>query len=197
MSFVSPFWQLFKLFHRDQASQQRFSGGVYLFVLCEAIFFNVRMQRTRQIRPSQRLTRSGEGVAVRRPATRTAQRREAPATATQTETNASAPVLQLRLRRRRRVHWTEDTRDNENDGKKSSKSCCIFHRKRAWDESSTESESGDDGHDGHSDGSSSSGGPVQRLPERRIPQDDWGVDLEDKNERDSKRDLDDILPDDE
>lgn len=50
------------------------------------------------------------------------------------------PTLRLHLTRRRRVRWTNDTHDNEHENKRSSKSCCIFHKKRAWDESSTESE---------------------------------------------------------
>ena len=38
----------------------------------------------------------------------------------------------------RRVKWTEDTIDNENLGRKKSKKCCIFHKKRAWDQSDSE-----------------------------------------------------------
>lgn len=58
----------------------------------------------------------------------------------QATAESAAPVLRLHLSRRRRVKWTADTHDNEHDGKKSSKSCCIFHKKRAFDESSSESE---------------------------------------------------------
>ncbi|ORY32821.1 phosphatase inhibitor-domain-containing protein [Naematelia encephala] len=51
----------------------------------------------------------------------------------------------LRLRggpaRRQRVVWAEDTVDNEGMGKKKSKICCIYHRPKAFDESSTESDS--------------------------------------------------------
>ncbi|KAI3617792.1 hypothetical protein CBS9595_003701 [Malassezia furfur] len=50
----------------------------------------------------------------------------------------------------RRVVWTEDTIDNEGMGKKKSKICCIYHKPRAFDESSSESSDSD------SDGSSSS-----------------------------------------
>lgn len=38
------------------------------------------------------------------------------------------------------VVWTEDTVDNEFLGKKSSKKCCIYHKPRAFDESSSESD---------------------------------------------------------
>lgn len=96
------------------------------------------------------------------------------------------------------MRWTTDTHDNERDGKKSSKSCCIYHRKKNWDESETESECSDnevverlevneggssrkDGRDkeGGSDGggadrendSSSSGGPVRKpCGRRRAPE---------------------------
>lgn len=66
------------------------------------------------------------------------------------------------------MRWTSDTHDNENEGKRSSKSCCIYHRKRAWDESSSESDADpkDNSSDG-SDSSSSSGGPL--ATRRRIP----------------------------
>lgn len=84
---------------------------------------------------------------------------------------ANVPSLTLRLHRRR-VQWTEETHDNEHDGKKSSKSCCIFHKQRAFGESSSESDDdkSDDSHDhdhdhDHDDasgGSSSSGGQRRR-----------------------------------
>merc|ERR1711879_603551 len=52
--------------------------------------------------------------------------------------------LILKLQRKRpdpnhRVHWTNDTVDNEGLGRKKSKKCCIFHKKREWDESDSES----------------------------------------------------------
>jgi protein phosphatase 1 regulatory subunit 11 len=59
------------------------------------------------------------------------------------------PNLTLQLGRRR-VRWSDDTHDNENDGKRSSKSCCIYHKPRRFDESSTES-SGDDSSDNDRD----------------------------------------------
>lgn len=86
------------------------------------------------------------------------------------ERQDASPTLHLHLTRRRSVRWSHDTHDNEHEGKKSSKSCCIFQKKRAWDESSTESdeERGDgDGDGGESDGSSSSGGPGEFIERRR------------------------------
>lgn len=101
----------------------------------------------------------------------------AAATGTQTQTlvlpdgvRRPSAALQLRLRRRRHpfrrpsVQWTRDTHDNEHDGKRSSKSCCIFHRRRAFDESETESDDDekkpkpDDDGDGGGESDSSSGG---------------------------------------
>jgi len=41
-----------------------------------------------------------------------------------------------------RITWTEDTVDNEFMNKKSSKRCCIYHKPKAFDESSTESDGG-------------------------------------------------------
>jgi len=72
--------------------------------------------------------------------------------------------------RGRRVAWTEDTIDNEGLGKKKSKSmyavllaclltfavCCIYHKQRAFDESSSESSSDSDASDSDSGASSSS-----------------------------------------
>lgn len=84
-----------------------------------------------------------------------------------------APILRLRRRpRRRRVTWTADTHDNEFDDKKSSKSCCIYVKPRAFDESSTDDSDGEDDSGGDSDGSSgssssSSGGPVRVSRARR------------------------------
>merc|ERR1712187_1100753 len=72
-------------------------------------------------------------------------------TMTVTETPAQSDnneVLELTLRPRNNVSWNESVIDNEGMGKKSSKRCCIWHKQRAFGESSTES-----------DGSSSSGGP--------------------------------------
>eukprot|EP01083_Nonionella_stella_P316418 1147173_1 len=56
-------------------------------------------------------------------------------------------------RRKRNVKWTNDTVDNEHMNKKKSKSCCIYHKPRRFDES--DSESGNDRSD--SEGSCCSG----------------------------------------
>lgn len=47
----------------------------------------------------------------------------------------------LRLESGPRVTWEEGVVNNEGLGRKSSKRCCIFSKRRAWDESSTESDS--------------------------------------------------------
>ena len=65
-------------------------------------------------------------------------------TMTVTEENTgSSPnneeVLQLTLQARPSVRWDENVVDNEGLGKKSSKRCCIFHKQRAFGESSTDS----------------------------------------------------------
>ncbi|ORY11373.1 hypothetical protein LY90DRAFT_677887 [Neocallimastix californiae] len=47
----------------------------------------------------------------------------------------------------RHVRWTNETIDNENMGKKKSKICCIYHKQRLFDESSSESSSDSDSDD--------------------------------------------------
>ncbi|SOV04225.1 related to YPI1 - inhibitor of the type I protein phosphatase Glc7p [Ustilago sp. UG-2017a] len=54
---------------------------------------------------------------------------------------------------RRRVVWTENTVDNEGLGRKKSKICCIYHKPKAFGESSDESSSSSS-----SDGTDSSSG---------------------------------------
>merc|ERR1712048_1493269 len=58
-------------------------------------------------------------------------------------------TLRLRIEprqpERRHVTWDKDVHDNEDEEKFKSKSCCIYHRPHAWDESSDESD-GDDIH---------------------------------------------------
>ncbi|KAM5539270.1 hypothetical protein V8D89_007143 [Ganoderma adspersum] len=56
----------------------------------------------------------------------------------------SMGTLRLRgvARHRQRVVWREDVVDNEGAGKKKSKICCIYHKPRQYDESSS-SESSD------------------------------------------------------
>jgi len=66
--------------------------------------------------------------------------------------NPPPPTHHLQLQPRPVVHWDADTFDNEGLGRKSSKRCCIFHKKKAFDESDTESDSDYEGPDGHGDG---------------------------------------------
>ncbi|KAI9061193.1 hypothetical protein FKP32DRAFT_1594863 [Trametes sanguinea] len=59
----------------------------------------------------------------------------------------SSTVGTLRLRgaprNRQRVVWREDVVDNEGAGKKKSKICCIYHKPRRFDESSSSDDSSD------------------------------------------------------
>ncbi|PWN37532.1 uncharacterized protein FA14DRAFT_15325 [Meira miltonrushii] len=68
-------------------------------------------------------------------------------------------VLQLRAtgNTSRRVVWSEETIDNEGMGKKKSKICCIYHKPKAFDESSDESSGSDsDSQSSDEEGSESS-----------------------------------------
>ncbi|KAI0671344.1 phosphatase inhibitor-domain-containing protein [Trametes maxima] len=60
----------------------------------------------------------------------------------------SSTVGTLRLRgasrNRQRVVWREDVVDNEGAGKKKSKICCIYHKPKRFDESSSDESSDDD-----------------------------------------------------
>jgi protein phosphatase 1 regulatory subunit 11 len=80
-------------------------------------------------------------------------------TITQDDTTAiEAPILRLTLRPPPHVSWDEGVINNEGMGRKSSKRCCIFHKQRAFGESSTESSENDSGDDGSTSSSSSGGG---------------------------------------
>jgi hypothetical protein len=46
----------------------------------------------------------------------------------------------LRLRPKNRVKWGEDVVDNEGMGKRKSNRCCIFHKRKKFGDSSSESE---------------------------------------------------------
>mmetsp|Transcript_7985 Transcript_7985/g.18840 ORF Transcript_7985/g.18840 Transcript_7985/m.18840 type:complete len:233 (-) Transcript_7985:2-700(-) len=50
------------------------------------------------------------------------------------------PSFTLRLRAKKVVKWGEDVVDNEDMGKRKSKKCCIFHKRKKFGESSSESE---------------------------------------------------------
>ncbi|KAI0342620.1 hypothetical protein BDW22DRAFT_1330162 [Trametopsis cervina] len=60
-------------------------------------------------------------------------------------------VPRARERNRPRVVWREDVVDNEHAGKKSSKICCIYHKPKRYDESSSEESSSDSDSDSDSD----------------------------------------------
>ena len=49
-------------------------------------------------------------------------------------------AVTLRLRPKNRVKWGEDVVDNEGMGKRKSNKCCIFHKRKKFGESSSESE---------------------------------------------------------
>ena len=84
-------------------------------------------------------------------------------TITTTETATEQPeVLQLTLRGRSNVTWDEAVVDNEGLGRKSSKRCCIFHKQRAFGESSTDS-SEEEG--GKGDGNRKIARPKKKVPD--------------------------------
>ncbi|KAJ7232089.1 phosphatase inhibitor-domain-containing protein, partial [Mycena rebaudengoi] len=61
---------------------------------------------------------------------------------------ANQPIGSLRLRgaprrNRPRVAWDDDVVDNEGCGRKSSKICCIYHKPRNFDESSSDESDSD------------------------------------------------------
>ena len=62
--------------------------------------------------------------------------------------SAAPPTLRLKLKKpdekdRKKVKWTSETVDNEHLGKKKSKCCCVFVKKRAFGESDSEESDGD------------------------------------------------------
>ena len=72
--------------------------------------------------------------------------------------------VHLVLKPRRGVKWSEETVDNEGLGRKSSKRCCIFHKRRKFDES--ESESGSEAGSGsEGEGGGGEGGRGRAIPE--------------------------------
>jgi len=52
-------------------------------------------------------------------------------------------VVVLRLKEKPSVKWAEETVDNENMGKKSSKRCCIFHKNKKFAESDSDESKSD------------------------------------------------------
>ncbi|GAA5821646.1 hypothetical protein JCM3770_003604 [Rhodotorula araucariae] len=67
--------------------------------------------------------------------------------------SSTAGVLRLRGRGDpgRGVTWARETVDNEGLGRKKSKICCIYHKPKAFDESSDESDSSGSDSDGSND----------------------------------------------
>ena len=56
-------------------------------------------------------------------------------------TSDQGPTLRLRLKpdkKGRKVQWTSETVDNEHLGRKKSKCCCVFHKKRPFGQSDSE-----------------------------------------------------------
>mmetsp|Transcript_17130 Transcript_17130/g.25352 ORF Transcript_17130/g.25352 Transcript_17130/m.25352 type:complete len:109 (+) Transcript_17130:27-353(+) len=56
---------------------------------------------------------------------------------------SEAKTLTLRLSLRKEVQWDAEVVDNENAGRKSSKRCCIFHKKREFGESDSDESDSD------------------------------------------------------
>jgi protein phosphatase 1 regulatory subunit 11 len=62
--------------------------------------------------------------------------------------NETIPLtLRLKPQTKKGITWTDDTVDNEFMNKKSSKQCCIYHKPRAWNESSSDDDDDDDDDD--------------------------------------------------
>ena len=72
------------------------------------------------------------------------------------------PTVTLRLRPKNRVKWGEDVVDNEGMGKRKSNKCCIFHKRKMFGESSSESENS-------SGAESGSDSPRRRGSDRALP----------------------------
>eukprot|EP00055_Hartaetosiga_balthica_P011723 m.54299 g.54299 ORF g.54299 m.54299 type:complete len:152 (-) comp7714_c1_seq1:52-507(-) len=87
-----------------------------------------------------------------------------PSSATQTQTITVQPPesVVVKIRKGINVKWADDTVDNEHMGRKSSKKCCIFHKPKAFGESSSESSSDSD--------SDSSGGNEGARPSKKKKQ---------------------------
>lgn len=64
-------------------------------------------------------------------------------TETITESTLRLKLTKTKTKSSRRVSWSTETVDNEFLNKKKSKCCCIFHKTKNWDESSSEDENED------------------------------------------------------
>lgn len=78
---------------------------------------------------------------------------------------AAESSVTLRLKSKKKVNWGTDVVDNEDMGKRKSNKCCIFHKRKKFGESSSESEYSDSG----DESSMRSGGGGARRPPRRRP----------------------------
>ncbi|CAM6099326.1 unnamed protein product [Calypogeia fissa] len=75
--------------------------------------------------------------AVRTPTSETRTLQEAPNT-TPSPPSQKQETVTLVLRPRKKVSWDVETVDNEHMQKKSSKICCVFHKKETLEDSSDE-----------------------------------------------------------
>ncbi|OBZ66120.1 Type 1 phosphatases regulator YPI1 [Grifola frondosa] len=92
----------------------------------------------------------------------------------QTDTGGeSSTIGSLRLRgahrHRQRVVWREDVVDNETAGKKKTKICCIYHRPKRFDESSSSDSSGSDSDSGSDSSCDRNRNDDHDRPRRRRP----------------------------
>ena len=78
-------------------------------------------------------------------------------TITATATSAPATEYTLSLQPRPQVTWDTETVNNEGLGRKSSKRCCIFHKKRNYDSTSSESD-----YEGDENGGGDGAKPIAR-----------------------------------
>ncbi|KAG7402347.1 hypothetical protein PHYBOEH_000055 [Phytophthora boehmeriae] len=87
----------------------------------------------------------------------------------------TAPVYRMQLQPRPRVTFDDSVVDNEHLGRKKSNKCCIFHKKREFGESSSESgEDSDDSdsnghHRNHQHNHDCKKRKVRRRPQKRAP----------------------------
>lgn len=65
---------------------------------------------------------------------------------TNDEPQSTSATIRLKKKDSKKVAWREDTVDNENMNKKSSKCCCVYRKPHQYDESSSDSEEEDCDH---------------------------------------------------
>jgi protein phosphatase 1 regulatory subunit 11 len=71
--------------------------------------------------------------------------RNSATTASEVTTEVKSPrqKLVLKLKKKSNITWSEDTVDNENLGRKTSKRCCIFHKNKVFGESDSDESDSD------------------------------------------------------